>query len=71
MARLRKENRDLTSRNIEMDVELGNLRALAHGGGGILEDPNPADLALSDEAQRKRLERVCKRKADGTLCFIA
>ncbi len=67
---MRRENRDLTSRNIEMDVELGNLRALAHGGE-ILEDPNPVDLALSDEAHRKRLERVCKRKADGTLCFIA
>lgn len=64
VARLRKENFDLTARNLEMDVELSNLRALAHGGGDG-DDEEPA--ALSDEAQRKRLERVCKRKSDGTL----
>lgn len=64
VARLRKENSDLTSRNLEMDIELSNLRALAHGGGAVDDEEL---VGLSDEAQRKRLERVCKRKSDGTL----
>lgn len=53
-----------------LNVELMNLKAAQSGGG---TEETPEDLvqepAMSDEAARKRLERICKKKTDGTLSY--
>lgn len=63
--RLTLENESLSSQNGEMILEIQNLKALSTGGGELEEDPH--EIGLTDEAQRKRLERICKKKSDGIL----
>lgn len=62
--RLTLENQTLSSQNGEMVLEIQNLKALSTGGG---DDEDTPELGLTDEAQRKRLERICKKKTDGIL----
>lgn len=62
--KLKVENSQLVGRNHRLEIELSNLKALQSPNEN--EIPQQGDEAISDEAQRKRLERICKRKADGT-----
>ena len=61
--RLTLENQTLSSQNGEMVLEIQNLKALSTGGG---DDEDTPELGLTDEAQRKRLERICKKKMMGS-----
>lgn len=58
----------LESENEALKNEMSVLNAAAAKGAEA--DTQPADLdgeVMSEEALRKRLERVCKRRKDGTL----
>lgn len=61
--RLTMENSDLLERNQALDVELRNIKSIQEGGPDDEATEQPEQL--SEEAQRKRLERLCKRKTDG------
>ncbi len=61
--KLKAEKLQLEGRNHSLEVELSNLKALQSGDQN--ETQGPGEEPLSEEAQRKRLERICKRKVDG------
>ena len=68
LRKLQLENVELVKENAGLKTELLNLRCTQEGGEA---DANPGDDTeerLSEEAARKRLERICKRKGDGIGC---
>ena len=65
--RLTLENETLSNQNGDLSMEIQNLKALSSGGGDQDPEDVPNELGLTDEAQRKRLERICKKKSDGIL----
>mmetsp|Transcript_39505 Transcript_39505/g.85259 ORF Transcript_39505/g.85259 Transcript_39505/m.85259 type:complete len:531 (+) Transcript_39505:45-1637(+) len=62
MEALTLENRELAQENAAMRAELENRKVLQTG-----EPDQQEPEGVTDEAARKRLERICKRRADGTL----
>lgn len=66
IASLKLENTRLHQQNADLNAELNNIRVSQES-----EDPEvplPEDPeAPSEEALRKRLERMCKRRTDGNL----
>ena len=65
MEKLILENQQLAQENAIMKAEIENNKALQVGG---VDQQEPTDV-VTDEAARKRLERICKRRADGFLSF--
>lgn len=66
MEKLIVENRELAQENAAMRAELENRKILQNGEGDQQEPE-----FVSEEAARKRLERICKRRADGFLSFAS
>ena len=64
MEALTLENRELAQENAAMRAELENRKVLQTG-----EPDQQEPEGVTDEAARKRLERICKRRADGFLSF--
>ena len=70
LRKLQLENVELVKENAGLKTELLNLRCTQEGGEA---DANPGDDTeerLSEEAARKRLERICKRKGDGIFSYV-
>lgn len=65
--RLKIANDALTVERDALNVELMNLKASQTADE--TQDPGPLapEPTMTDEAARKRLERMCKKKTDGTL----
>lgn len=67
--KLRIDNNSLTQERDRLNVELLNMKAAETGGlEETPQEPNDAPN-VSDEAARKRLQRLCQRKTDGSLRY--
>ena len=68
--RVRTENEKIQIENTELTAENHNLKLAS---GLIQAEPGEKpglETELSDEASRKRLERICKRNSQGFLGFF-
>lgn len=63
VSELEHENETLRAENVSLNAENSNMKA------SLDADPKPeaSEAGLTDEALRKRLERVCKRNRQGRL----
>lgn len=67
LSKLRAENANLQSERDQLSAEIANMK-LGETFEPAPENPEGEEpAAVSDEAARKRLWRLCKRGADGTL----
>lgn len=63
------ENVELMKENTSLKTELLNLGCTQEGPEVPPKPDGEPEDTLSDEAARKRLERICKRKGDGILSY--
>ena len=67
---LKQEKLALEHQVAQLSLELSNLKLTQPGEHEVSQQPQAPDTEeISEEAARKRLERLCKRNSQGMLCF--
>ena len=70
LRQLQIENGELKRENSGLKTDLLNQRCTQEGGEDEPNDNAELEERLSEEAARKRLERICKKRADGILSYV-
>lgn len=67
LATLKLENEKLKQENATLNAELNNYKIGQEVEGNLGGEPPAPEPEISDEALRKRLERICKKNSQGKL----